>query len=304
MGVSIIDQKPLYSAFNENIGTIHFVPVYTKTLPEGVWAAFDVRTKPVGSGTSYTWADQSENEHDMAITIQVPSGTPAALWDDNNKCLRCGAKDRLVWGKIVNASLVSGKFTPANGYTFNMLCKFNGSSDERTNPYGSVTKNGDRLFAMKSGEQFNYHILSYNSSGVANGALTFGGHNSSTGSGFGNSKTAPSSDVHLVTWLIKHDQGESNNRMYIYMYVDGVQQTLVRNGTEYEYLDFSNDYSVYGTTPDLYFFGNTDDNPYSSGNVWHFFGDCYAISLYNSVLTQAEITQCVEFYQERYGYIG
>lgn len=269
MGVSLIDQNVLYSSSNANIGLIDVEPVYTRSLPEGVWAAFDLRSA-VDTSTM-KWADQSGNENEMSLT---KSGS-GDIWDDINKCIICNVGN-YVTGIVENENLASGQFIPASSYTFNALVEWNDAA---------ATSYGDTLFDMQvindmTADKYSLHRI-LRASG-SEGKMTYTGKASGGSSATKAATTAITSGIRLLTWVI--DMSGT-----ITFYCDGESMGSAA---------FDPAFSVKGSTPDLRFLAQ---NTITSQNDWHFYGKCYAINVYNKVLSSSEIGECIDFYAERYG---
>lgn len=247
-------------------------PIYTKTLPTGVWAAFDKRN--LVDTTNMVWADSSGNGNDMALS-QSGSGS---IWDSRKKCIICNVGN-YVTGVVTNETLTTGQFIPKNSYSFSALVEWN--KDAQSNV-------GDMLLDMQAitgttTTQYSFHYI--NRSSRYFGYLTYWGLSAS-----GNPKTItstsaiPLTGVHLLTWTFNM----SSSTGVMTFYCDGQQIGAI---------NIDRGYSVRNKTPDLRFLAR---NTINNSQDWRFYGKCYALNVYNKVLTASEVAQCVEFYDERY----
>lgn len=283
MGVSIIDQKPLYSAFNENIGTIHSVPVYAE-LPSDAFAIYDKRSKPtlVDGQSYYTWEDMSSNGRDMTL-YQMSENS----WDGDH--IVCAD------GGFISGELETNSFTPSEGVALNFLVSY--KYDIPDYPSGTAGAKGvDCLCSLKTGsnERQQFVIGARLDNDKKLGVAT----NLNDGTGFTTCYTSDSypalTSVHLITFVLEGSPAKGK------MYIDGILLSGFNvDGTEVSTDYFTPAKTMNGTLPNLYFFAPNVIGQISSSN-YNFFGNVYAVSVYNRVLADIEVGQCVDFYKQRY----
>lgn len=306
MGILLKDQKVLYSDLNlgviDDSGDVTPIdptpdPEPTpRTLPSDAFAVYDKRTAPVETETDvYSWADQSGNSRPMTIEVYDSNDSPAALW--NTDRLVCGRNLRSVCAEIPAAQ---GVFDPDLGYTMNMLIDYALPTGEVDDPLfkpngGNSLNQLDILFSLavqtSGGGTRNQHGLGGrygNGSDCtelgANYMRMFYGCNASSAwdTKYSANQLASLTGLHLLTWTV------DGTGTTCKVYYDG---TLIDS--------FTLSKTMAGTEPYVYLFASHRGVGVSE-NIYNFFGDCYAVCIYNRVLSVNDIINVSLYYKENY----
>ena len=280
MGILLKDQKTLYSDLN--LGVIddsgEVTPPAGKQLPGSPWAVFEGTVAPGTVSSSCVWADQTNHGNNMTLTQDGSAASPSAIYSNDH--LVVGGENGKVGGLIPGTT-----FAPGSGYTVNILVAYTETL--------SSAKMGDGLFSLiatNNGTEQNllHHFYIGNRSTAARQILCSYHPSSGSNTTRPQSPTAIASSLaglHLITLVIPENDARFD------VYLDGVKHSDSEWTT-------SNDYSMKDEeSPNLRFFGFDTS---TAANNWYLFGDVYAVSVYNTALTTAQIGLCCDYYAEHY----
>lgn len=264
MGVSIVDQKRLYSATSENIGMVQAEPVSVR-LPFGAFAVYEGKTAAVTASTSQ-WEDKSGNENHITLT-----DVTASDWSTDH--LVCSGNLRTTSGTCGAANKMS--LGSDYGYTFNALVRYDAAGAGADNSKGL-----DCIFALNINTDSKWTQL-----------------------GFGDRSTNANKIMHAVNsggWETQYSAAQSFAedvpKLFTWV-VGGTTCKIYLNATLIATLTLTK--TMANTTPQLYFFAPnviTD----SSSNIYNFLGDVYAMSVYDRALTEDEVARVRDYYLQQY----
>lgn len=298
------DQKVLYSDLNlgviDDSGDVTPIdptpdPEPTpRTLPSDAFAVYDKRTAPEETETDvYSWADQSGNSRPM--TIEVYDNSHASLWQTDH--LVCGRNLRSVCAEITNAQ---GVFDPDLGYTMNMLIQYALPTGEE----------GDPLFKPNGANALNDLDILFSLAVQTSGGGTRCQHGLGARYGSGSDCTILGSDYMRMfygcnvssNWDTKKSTNQLASLTGLHLLtwtVNGAGTTceVFYDGTKFDTFTLTN--TMAGTDPYVYLFAGHRGVDVSE-NKFNFFGDCYAVSVYNRVLSSNDIINVALYYKENY----